>query len=246
MLTKASTILSNEASKAIDLLYDTSETDSSIVLSFNDLSHYLQDTEFEKILFSTSDEIIVLLELYTNEGEIRVDFDQNIRFGIIVENNKTSQIKYIRKEAVTANTINYSFGSTSTPFTVYIILFRPEKLKNEEVKVDIQYMKEFESSKEEDVVTRNLEIPETDNNDKISVGQIMIYCLIGVGALLAIIGLFLLIRYSKNKTKPQTEEKTNISEFQGKSKYSESQNMGFMRVTSNYTNKQEFITNENE
>ena len=220
------------------------ESDTSIVYSEHNLNLYTKDTEFNLELFEVSNEIIAIFELFTDTGETIVEFDQNMKFGIVLENLMNTNLQYIAKESENEGKIFYLVGSESIGYKISFILFRPSNLINEKVIVKVKYSKKYDSSSNQ-IEFRDMTLPQTD--DSISVNEIIMYSLIGVGAIILILCLCLLIRYLKNKKK--TDKKSEEPVHQRKS--SNSQSIGFVRVKSNCTNNtdfkptEEFVTTEN-
>jgi hypothetical protein len=240
----AKVILENDPETALNTLFDAMESDTSIVYSEHNLNLYTKDTEFNLELFEVSNDIITIFELFTDTGETIVEFDQNMKFGIVLENLMNTNLQFLAKKSENEKKIFYRVGSESIGYKISFILFRPSNLINERVIVKVKYSKKYSSSSNQ-IEFRDMTLPETD--DSISVNEIIMYSLIGIGAIILILCLCLLIRYLKNKKK--TDKKTEEPVHQRKS--TNSQSIGFVRVKSNYTNNtdfkniEEFMTTEN-
>jgi hypothetical protein len=181
---------------ALDTLSEKMKLNNSIVLHQNDLSKYQRDTEIVNKIFTEINDKIIIVEIFAKKGEVKVEFSENMKYGIILENQTTSEVSYVDKETESESKIHYLIASKSTPYKVSVILYRPENFEKDDVLLNIYYSINYESSSQ-DIVTQNLEFTKVE--DKVSVRQIFIYSSIVIAGIILLVFLFVLIRYLKKK-----------------------------------------------
>ena len=159
-------------------------------------------------IFEKPEHKIVILEITITKGQLIIDFDQEIYYGVILKHENSEvddDMQYIFVQSEKPKRLNIVMGSESAEFTAMMILFKPEVLQTESLKAQIEFTNDFKYSGDNAVYWEDL------NDSKVSMTSIVIYSLIGLGGLIFIICLILLICCLKNELKntPSKNKKTN-------------------------------------
>ena len=219
----------------LNFLFSSNQFEKTIfnnAIEFNQFS--ADQTEY---YFENSSEIIVILELIIPKGEVQIQLDQPLEFGIILESK--SMIEFIHKAIDSPVNLHYKFGSKSSQIIVSIVLFRPNDLNNQKVKTQISYSGDYSYEKE------SIAIDLTQNSQAdSSKADILLYCLVALGSLVALsILICLVIRL--RKVKKAVEDLKRKSDISNKppTNYFKSKNLEV--INSKTTNQEQYITEEN-
>jgi hypothetical protein len=145
----------------------------------------------------------MILEFTGETGELIIEIDQELLMGSILNHDDLKSDKdmiFFEVHSITPSTFHYSIDSNLIPYSVSLIIFRPENLKDSELNIKINYSKMSNCKKSNEICIKNL-------SEKSGLSDTVIYTLIGVGGFLALIIIILLI-WCLVRKKPEPRAKS--------------------------------------
>jgi hypothetical protein len=218
-LTTAKELLQLEPESAVTFLLESKEFGLTIERKVNDLRENSKLNE-EITFFKNSKDLIFILEFRVKKGELIIEIDQPLKYGLIL--NKMGSIiskdaKYLETKKSSPEELHYSFDSAGREFGVFLIMFRPENVQNQQVMMKIDFSDETNYKDLNGVIHENL-FGKDNENPKTSVNSFIIISLVVVGAIIVIITIIGLICYMKRRRQPQTRTSGDSNEHIEKNK----------------------------